>query len=310
MTTIPIVFAFDKNMEMPAGVCISSLLCNAKDDTFYDIFILHHIDDDFSESKIIQLSRLHPHCRITFRAVGDAFDHSFEIRGVTKATYYKLLIPAVIPEYKKILYSDVDVIFREDLGKYLEYDLDGCFFAGVNSVPVMNEDQRQYIKTIGFNENDSYYYAGNLVINSELIREKNMISEFLSHLANKYRFQDMDIMNITSAGRIKSLPPAFCMTINYYYGILNLRNQLKEYYTEEEMDHALKCGIIHYNGQKPWKDMCLNMDVWWDYYRKSIFFDERFAFDFWFNQTYRIEKMTLWKRIKHVARYFRKNGKM
>lgn len=310
MATIPIAFAFDKNMEMPAGVCISSLLSNANEETFYDIFILHHQDDDFSDSRIAKLCSLYPNCRITFRAVGDSFDNSFEIRGITKATYYKLLIPNLITEYDKILYSDVDVIFREDLSYFYERDLDDCFFAGVNSVPVMNEDQRQYIKTIGFNQNDSYYYAGNIVINSKLIREKKLIPKFLSHLVNKYRFQDMDIMNITSAGRIKPLPPAFCLTINYYYGIINLRNQLKAYYTEEELDHALRYGIVHYNGAKPWKDMCLNMDIWWDYYRKSIFYDEIFAFDFWFNQTYRIEKMTLWKRIKQVARYFRKGGRI
>ncbi len=310
MNTIPIVFAFDKNMEMPAGVCISSLLANAKDETFYDVFILHHKDDDFSESRIKQLCCIYPRCRITFRSLGDTFDNTFEIRGITKATYYKLLIPEVIPEYDKILYSDVDVIFREDLSKYYEMSLDDCFFGSVNSAPVMNDDQRKYIKSIGFNQNDSYFYAGNLVVNSKLIRELNKIPEFMSHLVQKYRFQDMDIMNITCKRYIKQLTPAFCLSVNNYCGILCNRDELKALYSDEVMDHALKHGIVHYNGAKPWKEVCLNMDIWWDYYRKSIFFDEKFAYDFWLNQTYRIEKMSLWKRIKQVARYFRKGGRM
>ena len=91
---------------------------------------------------------------------------------------------------------------------------------------------------------------------------------------------------------------------------MNNREHLNTYYTDEEMDYALKYGIVHYNGAKPWKDVCLNMDIWWDYYRKSIFFDEQFAHDFWYNQTYRIEKMSLWKRVKQVARYFRKGGRI
>ena len=41
MNVIPIAFAFDNNLILPACVCISSLLTNAQKDTFYDIFILH-----------------------------------------------------------------------------------------------------------------------------------------------------------------------------------------------------------------------------------------------------------------------------
>lgn len=41
MNTIPIAFAFDNNLILPACVCISSLMMNANEDTFYDIFILH-----------------------------------------------------------------------------------------------------------------------------------------------------------------------------------------------------------------------------------------------------------------------------
>lgn len=41
MNIVPIVFAFDNNLILPACVCISSLMMNANEDTFYDIFILH-----------------------------------------------------------------------------------------------------------------------------------------------------------------------------------------------------------------------------------------------------------------------------
>lgn len=41
MNIVPIAFAFDNNLILPACVCISSLMMNANEDTFYDIFILH-----------------------------------------------------------------------------------------------------------------------------------------------------------------------------------------------------------------------------------------------------------------------------
>ena len=41
MNIVPIAFAFDNNLILPACVCISSLMMNAKENIFYDIFILH-----------------------------------------------------------------------------------------------------------------------------------------------------------------------------------------------------------------------------------------------------------------------------
>lgn len=309
MKTVPIAFAFDSRMETPAGVCLYSLLNNASEDTFYDIFVLHHNDDDFSNSKILSLQEQYHNCRITFRTVGDVFDNTFEIRGITKATYFKLLIPKLIPEYDKILYSDIDVIFREDLSKYIDIELGDNYFAGVNSVPVMNDDYSSYIKSIGLTPEEGYYYGGNLLFNSRVLRENGIVEKMMDHINKQYRFQDMDIINLTCRGKIKHIPISFCLTVNYYDAIMEERDRLKQYYTDDEMNEALKNGIVHFNGAKPWNEVCFNMDIWWDYYRRSIFFDEKFAHDFWFDQTYRIEKMSLWKRVKQVARYFREGGR-
>jgi lipopolysaccharide biosynthesis glycosyltransferase len=65
----------------------------------------------------------------------------------------------------------------------------------------------------------------------------------------------------------------------------------------------MKSGIVHYNGAKPWNGPCLNMDIWWDYYRRSPFFDEKFCYDFWNNQRNLLVKMPLLKRIKLLLRY-------
>ena len=310
MRTVPIAFAFDKRMEMPAGVAISSLLANADKDTFYDIFILHSSRLDFSGSRIKDLATIFGNCRISFRPVIDEFVGAFEIRGITETCYYRLLIPELIPEYDKILYSDVDVIFRDDLSGFYDTPMDDCYFASVNSVPVMNEDYLAYIKMRGIQAGEGYYYSGNLIINSAKLLSDGKLAEFRSHQEMNYRFQDMDIINLTCRGKIKPLPPSFCLTNNYYQALVTERGRMRGYFSDAEIDEALQQGILHYNGAKPWNEVCPNMDIWWEYYRKSIFFDEAFTHDFWFNQTYRIERMSLWKRIKQVARYFRKGGRM
>lgn len=64
MKTIPIVFAFDNNLILPACVCISSLLMNAKEETFYDIFILHSSKFDLHKEQFDELPKLFNRCRI------------------------------------------------------------------------------------------------------------------------------------------------------------------------------------------------------------------------------------------------------
>lgn len=101
MNIIPIVFAFDNNLILPACVCISSLMMNAEEDTFYDIFILHSSNIALKKEELDKLSQYYQNCRIQYRQVDNTFDSAFEIRGITTSTYYRLLIPDLIPEYDK-----------------------------------------------------------------------------------------------------------------------------------------------------------------------------------------------------------------
>lgn len=309
MKTIPIVFAIDKNMEMPAGVAITSLLRNAAPESFYDIYILHSIESDFSKSQLFDLLQLYSNCRITLKCVNGEFDGAFEIRGITEAAYYRLLIPELIPQYEKILYSDVDVIFRDDLSKYLDINLDNYYFGAVDHSHYLDKNSHKYMLKHGIDISNGYYNSGELVFNSHQLRKDNLIPQFKQHGLKKYRFQDQDIINIVCCGKIKPLPVSFNLTNYLYFSLVGQGDSICGY-SDMDKNYALSKGTVHYNGAKPWKEVCMNMDIWWDYYRKSIFFDEKFAHDFWYGQTYRIEKMSLWKRIKQVARYFRKGGRM
>ena len=65
MNTVPIVFAFDHNLVFPACVCLSSLMMNAKETTFYDIFILYPASDEFERKDIDKVQEFYPNCRIS-----------------------------------------------------------------------------------------------------------------------------------------------------------------------------------------------------------------------------------------------------
>lgn len=301
MNVVPILFTFDENLLIPAGVCITSLLESADKDSFYDIIVLHPAGCDFSNSRLLELPGHYKNCRISFRKVVGEFEEAFEIRGIPKTAYYRLISPSLIPEYDHYLYSDVDVIFREDQSKYYSLPIKNFYFAGVDSIPGINEEDMMYLKTIGLNPQKGYYYSGNLIINADAIRRDGKMDEFRSHRLKKYVYQDMDIINLVCNERIKPLPPAFCLTSYLLEKIVH--NPAQTGYSQEEISTALNYGTIHYNGVKPWQRACPNMDIWWSYYRRSIFYDERFAYEFWTAQRDYLIHMPLMKRIKVLFRY-------
>lgn len=305
MRTVPIAFAFDNNFILPACVCISSLMMSADKETFYDIFILHSHSVELDRRDLDKIPEIYPNCRISYRQVDGTFDKAFEIRGITTSTYYRLLIPELIQEYDKILYSDVDVIFRSDMSDfYFSSDLSGCYVAGVNALVPMVPDYRRYYEKMGDIDMEGIIYAGNIILNSKLIREDGMTGRFRKLARNRYRFQDLDVLNIACKGKIRYLAPAFCLTTTITELSVNDRSEIHKYWNDREIDTALKSGTIHYNGQKPWQQYCINFDIWWEYYRKSPFYDEKFHFDFFYYRLNIFDQLPLLKRIKILVRYF------
>lgn len=304
MNIVPIVFAFDNKLVYPACICLSSLLMNAKPDTFYDIFILHHRHVELKKELLDTVMEYFKNCRIRYREVDNTFDSAFEIREITTPAYYRLLIPQLIPEYDKILYSDVDVIFRDDLfDLYVNTNVDNYYIAGVNSLSHLIPSYKKYYDKMQIDAS-RVIYSGNLIINSKKILQDNLIDRFKSLAGKKFLFQDMDILNIVCWGKIKYLSPAYCLSTFITEKAVNDRTVLLNIWSEKEIQDALDKGIVHFNGQKPWKGVCINFDIWWEYYRKSPFYNEKYYFDFFQSELNKLDHLTLWKRIKILGRFF------
>lgn len=305
MNTIPILFTFDQSLEMPAGVCITSLLENALHETFYDIFILHGPQCNFSGGLLSKLPEKYSgKCRITFRKVEGEFVGGYEIRGIPETAYYRLVSPELIPEYGKLLYSDVDVVFREDMSRYYNTDIGDNYFGAVDNCSRLRLGVRKYVNdALGLDWQNGYYYSGNLVINSKQLLSDGKLDEFRQLGKKNFHQQDMDIINIACNRRFYPFGPSFCMTVQLYDLIVNRGEEMKALFGEDEIRHTLESGIVHYNGEKPWKGLCVNMDIWWEYYRRSIFFDEKFAFEFWNGKHNMLVNFSLKKRLKMLLRY-------
>lgn len=284
---IPIVFSTDNNYVMQTGVAILSLIESARPETIYDIYVLVN-DDVTEESK--QLLRKQVGCflkhTIEFKHIGNVFEKSFEIRNISVAAYSRLLIPWILPQYDKILYSDVDVIFHTDLGDIYNVDLNENLVAGIPAPAFfINQQYRKYLKQLKQTPGE-YINSGFLLINSKLQREMNLKSGFIAEASKQYTFQDQDIINIVCNGRIAHLSPAYCVTPAFYDMLISENLEFRAFYENanflpagQDMTHAIdnyKRGehcIIHYAGNKPWNTFTQAWTDWWTIYRRSIFYE-------------------------------------
>ena len=305
MNIIPIAFAFDNNLAFPACVCLSSLMMHAKADTFYDIFILHSEKDMLRTEELDKLPTFFPNCRITYRTVDNTFDQAFEIRGITTAAYYRLLIPELIPEYEKIIYSDVDVIFRMDLTELYALDIENYYIAATRDLGLnLSKDGIAYIKSMPELHLGEYIQSGFIVLNSKAIKKDGLVEKFKKIAKRKLKYQDQDTLNIACYGNIYYLSLQYNMTDYSFEYAMDNRKLLYSWFDEVEIETAIAIGNLHYNGHKPWKKYCVNFDIWWEYYRKSPFYDPKYHFDFFYKKLDELDQLPLIKRIKILVRYF------
>lgn len=255
---IPIVFSTDHNYVMPTGVTITSLLNTNKNEEF-DIFILcgNDVSADDKASLSKQVAIISSKSRINFIHLDSAFAGSHEIRDISIACYYRLLIPWLIPQYDKIIYSDVDIIFRSNITDFFEQDISGYYVAGVNTPGfTSNRKTAAYIRKLGIAP-DKYINSGFLLINSARQRKDNLKTELLELSKKKYLFQDQDIINLIAKGRIKYSELKYNAAPGRLYPHGNV-----------SIEDAV---VLHYAGDKPWKTFTLRWREWWDVFDNSVF---------------------------------------
>lgn len=281
MIKIPVVFAIDNNVVMQCGVTITSLLMNAKVGTFYDIYILCKQSQLTDENKGVlqQAFASEKKCKITFVDVGEAFKESEGLAEghITTATYFRLAIPSLFPQFDKAIYADIDMIFQQDLSELYQSSLQNSEL--VAAVLDLAIDDKHFFKSelparIGKSGKD-YFNAGFLVMNLEQMRKAEVQNELSRHAKIKYDMNDQDVLNIVCNGKVQILPSIYNFQPGHFANFLWGKDK-----SEMSFDRLFKRATLHYTGvYKPWNSLeCVASDTWWHYYKMSPFYDDMVYF--------------------------------
>ena len=248
--TIHIVLSSSNEFIEHCATTMASILYNLSEDYMAHFYILSYDLTDKSKKKLAKLNKIKK-CIIEYPSFDerllDMFDGIQIPPHVTKMTYARILIPDILPEVKKAIFVDSDMVVRTDISKLYEIDIMDDVLAAVEDFNWKNISNRLW------NHEEYYFNAGLLLIDAQKLRSINYLSIIKKQIylnKDKYTICDQDVINDSFRGKIYRLSISW----NFYHGVFFERFKC---YTPDNMEEFKTINnspnIVHYVGpEKPW----------------------------------------------------------
>ena len=260
---IPIFFATDDNYVPFLDVTIRSLIANASKKYKY---VINVINTGLKQDRVDKVKALENEnftinfCDIS-AYVKPLKNKLKNLYHFSLATWYRLFIQSLFPQYDKVLYLDCDIIVLGDISKLYNTQL-GNNLLGAARCHIVSDHEifGEYAEKFCGVPRRDYLQAGILVMNLKEFRKRDLENKFV-YLINKYNFDvidpDQGYLNAMCYGSVKQLPNGW---------------------NKEAIPAPLEgdLNIVHYAlYKKPWQyDDVLNKEYFWEYAKESPFYEE------------------------------------
>jgi lipopolysaccharide biosynthesis glycosyltransferase len=290
-TTLPVVTvaaASDAAYVPQLGALIASVLMNASRERFIDFVVLDGGVGREGQHLLSSLKRLHPNCRISFVDMTKRFLEIGVHSYFPRSTFYRLALPDLLEDRKKVLFldtdmvviSDISVLFETDLGAYVAAaapDLVMRAFCAMGVPPMLEAGGTRAINYLADklrlgDRATEYFQAGTILFDLEKMRQLKLSKRMQEDLQREvYWFLDQDVLNKHLFDKILFLDNRWnaLWMDDYHLGSLSKSDRLLYDRTMEEPH------IIHYAGaSKPWETFDHpKASYFWSYLRNTPWYE-------------------------------------
>lgn len=274
------------------GAALQSLKDSSVDSQNYDIIVLEKEITEVNKNKLKSILKNSENFSLRFINVSNlVYKAKFYLPednpDLAEETYYTILVPWVLKNYKKAIVLDCDIIIKSDLSELYNIELGENYIAAAkeylfqgflnNPFINLNNSLTKYCKReLGLKNEFEYFNAGVLLMNLEAFREKFDLESLLGQISeNNFRIVEQDFLNKICNGKVVNLDYRWnlmaCLSDETIPQIALVPEDESKLYKEA----AKSPKILHYITQKkPWKYPELEYaDEWWKHARKTIYYE-------------------------------------
>ena len=229
---IPIFFAFNNDYSIPAAVAFFSLINKAKLETFYQMYVLHP-DISFENQKMLkEIAERKNNAELTFINTNGfldkewsegTFTSTYASSVFTQDTLIRCFASKFFPHLDKIIYSDVDVVFMDDISELIDINLNDKYIGAVKGAfSKFSKDELSHFKQEHYEMLKDTYFAGGIWV-------MNLKKIFYLYMQDLLKNPDFE----------------------------------SHYTKEEMYDSIFNPKILHFAASKPWNNSPRYSDIWW-----------------------------------------------
>lgn len=269
-----IVLATDDNYAPYCAATIDSICKNVS--TTHNVIQFYILHENLSEKSKRLISRVpEDNYYIALLDFVDVSLYDFSVFDqtidyISKATYYRLVLPELLSDVDECLYLDCDLMAVDAINELLEYDISNHYIGAVEE-----EQSISNAKRLGL---QNYFNAGVLLLNLKKLREDDYVEKFFDIYAkrkNDLVYQDQDILNLAfDSTEVFWLPLKWNVTNTVFHTDIFAN---ASYCVAEERKTRSNPSIVHFNGvEKPWHFCCCHpyKFVWLRYLLNTCFTTE------------------------------------
>jgi len=292
---ITVFFSTSEKFAPFCSAAILSLLDHMNQERYYDIIILDSGMKQSTKELYQQLFNCYENASIRFFPVMEILSgyNLATSRHFVVDCYSRLLIPYILPDYKKAIYLDGDMILMSDIAELFDYDISevsigalrvlgfaAALFGGFKKIKQKVTDYFSNVLHISEENWDKYFTTGTLLMNLERMREKypsyKQVFEYADENSHKFWYLDVDVLNTLYQGDVFLLSQtwgwlAFDKDDTVWWEPICLTPRcLYEEYTSASVNPQ----IIHYGGpDKPWDfPNRMRAEEFWRVFRRTPFY--------------------------------------
>lgn len=290
---------------------LSSILTNSSAKYNYDILLMNKDINPHEQKKLKSIIEDKSNFSLRFINVS-RFEESFKslfLRGhFTIETWFRLLLPEILPDYDKVLYLDSDLVVNADIAELYNTNIDKYLLAACHDADTaglyngFEPKKKNYMDNIlKIAKPYDYFQAGVILFNLAEFRKQLKIDETLKFAASyEWELLDQDVLNYLAQDKVKFVDMAWNVMYDWnYIRIKKIVSRAPKYLQDEYMTAHANPKIIHYAGpDKPWDNPLADYaEAFWKYAKDSGYYEAII-----YRNTQVPPRVGIKGRTKHIAK--------